>query len=150
MSRAAPTQASPDLTALRRHLQANWASGEFSVIGATFQIVGENLVESADVKPGEELLDVAAGSTSAKLAAARRYAHVTSTDFVPSLLDRARERAHEEALPAIPVRQRNAAAVPELLERSNTAGAASLVVPGTYLEAVITPTDLPPPDPSPL
>jgi SAM-dependent methyltransferase len=34
------------------------------------------------------------------LAAARRFAHVTSTDQVPALLDKGRERARVEALPA--------------------------------------------------
>ena len=44
------------------------------------------------------MLDVAAGNGNATLAAARRFAHVTSTDYVPALLDKGRERARAEGL----------------------------------------------------
>jgi len=45
------------------------------------------------------VLDVAAGNGNATLAAARRWADVTSTDYVPTLLERARARASAEGLP---------------------------------------------------
>jgi ubiquinone/menaquinone biosynthesis C-methylase UbiE len=41
---------------------------------------------------------VAAGNGNATLAAARRFAEVTSTDYVPALLDKGRERARAEGL----------------------------------------------------
>lgn len=44
------------------------------------------------------MLDVAAGNGNASLAAARRWCNVTATDYVPSLLERARERAAAERL----------------------------------------------------
>ena len=47
---------------------------------------------------GERVLDVAAGNGNATLAAARRFAEVTSTDYVPALLDKGRERARAEGL----------------------------------------------------
>lgn len=100
MSSAPPIQAVPDLAILQQRQQASWACGDFAVIGATLQIVGENLVEAADVRAGEKVLDVAAGSGTATLAAARRFAHVTSTDQVPALLDTGRERSRAEGLPA--------------------------------------------------
>jgi ubiquinone/menaquinone biosynthesis C-methylase UbiE len=75
-----------------------WASGDFAVIGTTLQIVGELLCEAADVGGGERVLDVAAGNGNATLAAARRFAHVTSTDYVPALLDGGRRRAEAEGL----------------------------------------------------
>lgn len=99
VSSGAPIRAVPDLAAIKQRQLASWASGDFAVIGTTFQIVGENLVEAADVRAGEKVLDVAAGSGNATLAAARRFAHVTSTDHVPSLLDKGRERARAEGLP---------------------------------------------------
>jgi SAM-dependent methyltransferase len=99
VSAAAPILAPADLAALRKHQQASWACGDFAVIGTTLQIVGEQLVQAADVRAGEQVLDVAAGCGNATLAAARRFAHVTSTDLVPSLLDKGRERARAEALP---------------------------------------------------
>lgn len=91
--------ATPDLSAIKQRQQATWASGDFAVVGTTLQIVGEQLAEAADVCAGEQVLDVAAGNGNATLAAARRFAHVTSTDYVPALLDKGRERARAEALP---------------------------------------------------
>jgi ubiquinone/menaquinone biosynthesis C-methylase UbiE len=75
-----------------------WASGDFAVIGTTLQIVGELLCEAVDLGAGERVLDVAAGNGNATLAAARRFARVTSTDYVPQLLDRGRARAEAEGL----------------------------------------------------
>ena len=96
-----PQTAAGDATpppAVERPLRPSpWACGDYAVIGATLAIVAEQLVEAADVRAGEKVLDVAAGTGNAALAAARRYAHVT--DPVPGLLDRARERARAEALP---------------------------------------------------
>jgi len=91
--------AAPDFTAIKQRQQATWASGDFAVIGTTLQIVGESLAEAADVRAGERVLDVAAGNGNATLAAARRFAEVTSTDYVPALLDKGRERARAEGLP---------------------------------------------------
>ena len=70
-----------------------WASGDFAVIGTTLQIVGETLCEAVDLRAGERVLDVAAGNGNATLAAARRFAEVTSTDYVPALLEGGRRRA---------------------------------------------------------
>ncbi|MBX3606988.1 MAG: methyltransferase domain-containing protein [Piscinibacter sp.] len=86
-------------TALKRRLAAGWAGGDYAVIGATLQVVAENLVEAVDLRAGERVLDVAAGTGNASLAAARRFAHVTSTDLQSLLLDKGRERARAEALP---------------------------------------------------
>ncbi|MDB5792281.1 MAG: SAM-dependent methyltransferase [Massilia sp.] len=64
----------------------------------SLQIVGETLAEAADIRAGETVLDVAAGNGNATLAAARRFARVTSTDYVPELLDKGRLRAAAEGL----------------------------------------------------
>lgn len=88
----------PDFTAIKRQQQATWASGDFAVIGTTLQLVGELLAEAADICAGERVLDVAAGNGNASLAAARRFADVTSTDYVPALLERGRQRAEAEGL----------------------------------------------------
>jgi ubiquinone/menaquinone biosynthesis C-methylase UbiE len=90
--------AQPDFAAIKAKQQATWASGDFAVIGTTLQIVGESLAEAVDVRAGERVLDVAAGNGNATLAAARRFAEVTSTDYVPALLDKGRERALAEGL----------------------------------------------------
>lgn len=90
-----PTTA-PDYVAIKQRQQATWASGDYSIIGTTLQIVAESLAEAADVRAGGDVLDVAAGNGNATLAAARRFANVTSTDYVPALLDKAHQRALAE------------------------------------------------------
>ena len=94
------TPAAPDYAAIKQRQQATWASGDFAIIGVTLQIVGESLAEAADIRAGERVLDVAAGNGNATLAAARRFAEVTSTDYVPALLDKGRARAAAEGLQA--------------------------------------------------
>jgi ubiquinone/menaquinone biosynthesis C-methylase UbiE len=87
-----------DFAMIKQRQQATWASGDFAVIGTTLQIVGELLAEAVDVRAGERVLDVAAGNGNATLAAARRFADVISTDYVPALLEKGRDRAQAEAL----------------------------------------------------
>ncbi|WP_223437826.1 MULTISPECIES: class I SAM-dependent methyltransferase [unclassified Pseudomonas] len=87
-----------DLTALKNRQMAAWASGDYAVIGTTLQIVGEQLAEACDLLCDERVLDVAAGNGNATLAAARRGARVTSTDYVAALLERGEDRARAERL----------------------------------------------------
>lgn len=87
-----------DLAAVKGRQQLAWASGDYAVIGTTLQIVGESLAEACDLRCDERVLDVAAGNGNATLAAARRGAQVTSTDYVSTLLDRGAERARAERL----------------------------------------------------
>ena len=88
----------PDFESIKKRQQATWASGDFGRIGVTLQIVGESLVEAVDVGAAEKVLDVAAGNGNASLAAARRFADVTATDYVPELLEQARRRAAVDGL----------------------------------------------------
>ena len=89
-----------DANSVKARQQVMWASGDFAVIGTTLQIVGELLCEGVDLRAGERVLDVAAGNGNATLAAARRFARVTSTDYVPALLERGQWRAEAEGLEA--------------------------------------------------
>ena len=100
-----------DLVALKTRQQAAWSSGDYALIGTTLQIVGEALCEALDLRSGQKVLDVAAGNGNASLAAARRWCEVVATDYVPSLLERARERAAAERLP-IELREADAEALP--------------------------------------
>ncbi|WP_377155586.1 class I SAM-dependent methyltransferase [Roseateles sp. UC29_93] len=95
---AVGSTAVPDYTAIKQRQQATWASGDYTIVGTTLQIVGESLAEAVDLRADERVLDVAAGNGNATLAAARRYADVTSTDYVQALLDRGRRRAEAEGL----------------------------------------------------
>ncbi|AWN40314.1 class I SAM-dependent methyltransferase [Methylobacterium durans] len=101
----------PDLGAVKARQQATWSTGDYAVIGTTLQIVGERLCEAVDLRAGERVLDVAAGNGNASLAAARRWAEVTATDYVGALLDRARERAAADRL-TIAFQEADAEALP--------------------------------------
>jgi len=83
---------------MTRQARAVWAAGDFARAAAEQVIVAELLCRAIDIHPGERVLDVAAGSGNAALAAARRGAAVTATDFVPQLLDVAARRAQAESL----------------------------------------------------
>lgn len=93
-----PAAAQPDFAAVKTRQRAAWSSGDYAVVGATLQIVGESLAEAIDLRAGQRVLDVAAGNGNVTLAAARRWCEVVSTDYVGALLARGRERAAAERL----------------------------------------------------
>jgi SAM-dependent methyltransferase len=106
-----PTPPAVDFQALKARQQNAWSSGDYAVVGTTLQIVGEELCEAVDLRSGQSVLDVAAGNGNASLAAARRWCDVVATDYVPALLERARERAAAERLP-VEFREADAEALP--------------------------------------
>jgi ubiquinone/menaquinone biosynthesis C-methylase UbiE len=106
-----PVSAPPDLAAVKQRQHGAWSSGDYAIVGTTLQIVGEQLCEALDLRSGSKVLDVAAGNGNATLAAARRWCDVTSTDYVPALLQRGRERAAAEHL-TIEFREADAEALP--------------------------------------
>ena len=92
-------QTAPDFATIKTRQQATWASGDFGRVGVTLQVVGESLCEAVDLTSNDKVLDVAAGNGNASLAAARRFADVTSTDYVPELLEQGKRRAEADGLP---------------------------------------------------
>jgi ubiquinone/menaquinone biosynthesis C-methylase UbiE len=103
--------ATADLSTLKSRQQAAWSSGDYAIVGTTLQIVGEELCEALDLRAGQKVLDVAAGNGNVTLAAARRWCEVTSTDYVPALLEHGRARAAAEGL-KIAFREADAEALP--------------------------------------
>jgi ubiquinone/menaquinone biosynthesis C-methylase UbiE len=101
----------PDLAGLKTRQHATWASGDYALVGATLQIVGEELCEALDLRAGQRVLDVAAGNGNASLAAARRWCEVTSTDYVPHWLERGKARAAADGF-AIAFQEADAEALP--------------------------------------
>ena len=110
-AQANPSTAPADLAAVKTRQQGAWSSGDYAIVGTTLQIVGEELCEALDLRAGQSVLDVAAGNGNISLAAARRWCKVVSTDYVPALLERGRERAAAERLD-IEFRQADAEALP--------------------------------------
>lgn len=99
VSTSTPSPQQPDLHAVKQRQQKMWSTGNYREIGARLVILSERLCEAVDLRAGDRVLDVASGTGNAALAAARRFCDVTSTDYVPELLERGRERAEAEGLP---------------------------------------------------
>jgi ubiquinone/menaquinone biosynthesis C-methylase UbiE len=92
------TETQLDLAAVKQRQQATWASGDYAAIATLIVPVAERLLDLADLRSGDRVLDVATGSGNAAIAAARFGCEVTGTDYVESLIERARERAAAERL----------------------------------------------------
>jgi len=86
------------LEAIKEKQQKTWASGNYTVIGNQLVIMGERLCEAVDVRSGQKVLDVATGSGNTAISAARRYGDVTGLDYVPRLIEQAKERAAAEGM----------------------------------------------------
>lgn len=85
--------------ALKAKHAAMWASGDYpAVVTDVVHTLGGILVETLDVRPGQHVLDVAAGTGTSAIPAARRGADVIATDLTPELLDVGRAEAEAEGL----------------------------------------------------
>jgi SAM-dependent methyltransferase len=87
-----------DLKSVKARQQAAWAAGDYAVVGTTLVLVGEQLCEAVDLRAGQRVLDLATGNGVTALAAARRGGDVVGVDYVPALLERARQRADADRL----------------------------------------------------
>jgi ubiquinone/menaquinone biosynthesis C-methylase UbiE len=87
-----------ELNAIKEKQQKTWTSGNYAKIGNQLVIMGERLCEAVDVHSGQKVLDVATGSGNTAISAARRYSDVTGIDYVPELIEQAKERAGAERL----------------------------------------------------
>jgi ubiquinone/menaquinone biosynthesis C-methylase UbiE len=87
-----------DLALVKARQQKTWASGDFSVVASRIVLVSEQLAESADLRAGWQVLDVACGNGNATLAAARSGTHAFGVDYVEALLEDGRGRALAEGL----------------------------------------------------
>jgi SAM-dependent methyltransferase len=74
--------------------RATWDSGDYTDVADRFVIpVGRAAIQAANISPGTEVLDVAAGSGNPAIPAAQAGARVTALDLAPSLLEIGRRRA---------------------------------------------------------
>jgi tRNA G10 N-methylase Trm11 len=81
---------------LKTRQRAMWAS--FAPTAAFTTPVAAHLVEFAEIKLGEIVLDVGTGTGVVAITAARAGASVTGLDLTPDLLDVARENAQVASL----------------------------------------------------
>ena len=78
--------------------QETWSTGNYARIGNPLVIMGELLCEAVDVRSGQKVLDVATGSGNTAISAARRFCEATGIDYVPNLIEQAKQRAAAEGL----------------------------------------------------
>jgi ubiquinone/menaquinone biosynthesis C-methylase UbiE len=84
---------------LKAKHRALWASGDYPVVAAELiPTLGPELVAAAGVRPGQLVLDVAAGSGNAAIPAAAAGATVTASDLTPELFDAGRRLAAERGV----------------------------------------------------
>ncbi|MGP3533181.1 class I SAM-dependent methyltransferase [Microbacterium sp. RD1] len=85
--------------ALKAKHAAMWASGDYpTVADEVVHTLGGVLVDTIGVQPGSRVLDVAAGTGTSAIPAARRGATVVATDLTPELLAVGRAAAEAEGL----------------------------------------------------
>src|SRR5262245_38909496 len=75
-----------------------WGNGPYERVTNTIRDVHTLVVERADPKPGENVLDAATGTGAVAILAAQRGAAVIGQDLAPALIETARERAAEEGV----------------------------------------------------
>jgi SAM-dependent methyltransferase len=85
-----------DYRAVTARQKEVWATGDFHEIARQNVVMAEALCAAVDPHGGERVLDIACGSGTVALVAARRYCAVTGIDYVPALIKRARQRAAAE------------------------------------------------------
>ncbi len=92
-----------DLAEANRALKAKhrtmWALGDYPAVAT--QIIadlGPILVDACDLRPGDRVLDVAAGSGNASIPAAEAGAVVVASDLTPELLNQGRQQAKERSV----------------------------------------------------
>lgn len=85
-----------DFETITTRQQETWATGDFHEIARQNVAMAEALCAEVDPHGADEVLDVACGSGTAALVAARRYCDVVGIDYVPALIERAKQRAAAE------------------------------------------------------
>jgi ubiquinone/menaquinone biosynthesis C-methylase UbiE len=98
--------------ALKAKHRAMWALGDYPTLAEDLITgLGAALVAACDIKRGDRVLDIAAGSGNASIPAARLGARVIASDLTPELLENGRQRSARLGL-HIEWRQADAEALP--------------------------------------
>jgi SAM-dependent methyltransferase len=83
---------------LKARQSVMWGNGPYERITNTIRDIHALVIERADPKPGERMLDAATGTGAVAILAAKRGADVVGQDLAPVLIDTARERGAQEGV----------------------------------------------------
>lgn len=83
------------LEALKDVHRRTWASGDYPAIAELVSDVGKHTAARAGIRPGDEVLDVAAGTGNAAIPAALAGGRVIATDLTPELFTAGRTLARD-------------------------------------------------------
>ena len=87
-------------TLLTERQKAVWGAGDWPAVAPTIADASSVVVDRLGVASGHDYLDVATGSGTAAILGAQRGARATGLDFVPKLVEAARENAKAEGVDA--------------------------------------------------
>jgi ubiquinone/menaquinone biosynthesis C-methylase UbiE len=90
--------AQPEMEALKTRLKGMWMAGDFGEIARIIETAAEEFIARVNLKPGDQVLDVACGTGNLAVPAARAGAIVTGADIATNSLEQARARAEAEGL----------------------------------------------------
>jgi ubiquinone/menaquinone biosynthesis C-methylase UbiE len=98
MTASTASQADADRALKAKH-RSMWASGDYPRLAADLlPELGEVLVQACGVSDGDRVLDIAAGSGTVAIPAARTGASVVAGDLTPELFEAGRARAAAEGV----------------------------------------------------
>ncbi|WP_067177409.1 class I SAM-dependent methyltransferase [Microtetraspora niveoalba] len=98
--------------ALKTRHRAMWALGDYPAVASEIiPDLGATLVQACDVRPGDRVLDIAAGTGNAAIPAAVAGAQVVACDLTPELLEAGRRSSAEHGV-ELEWRQADAEALP--------------------------------------
>jgi SAM-dependent methyltransferase len=90
------TQHMTAITELKRVHRSTWAAGDYAAVA---EVIDErpprDLLASVEIKPGQDVLDVATGTGNIAIRAAAAGASVVGLDLTPELFETARRRAEQ-------------------------------------------------------
>jgi len=75
-----------------------WSVGDYPEVATRVESASAEVVAASDIRPGQDVLDVATGTGNAAILAAQAGANVTGLDLTPKLLDAARRRMADDGV----------------------------------------------------
>jgi ubiquinone/menaquinone biosynthesis C-methylase UbiE len=96
---ATPARGTADDHALKARHRAIWALGDYPAMATELvPELGQILTQACGVRPGDRVLDVAAGSGNAAIPAAQAGASVVACDLTPELLEAGERQARQRGV----------------------------------------------------